>query len=92
MIEECVGYYDPLFFLRREVNCLDDLYPGRIESYTYKRGKDIARDDRLIFTVKYYFETIGEGRAKKVRHCTRMELLDLLIYQEQVSEENEKTV
>ena len=73
---------DPTFFLGRLVKCFNDCFPGHVEKYSYKRDKNISRECRLMFNVKYYFEAIGQGRAKKVLHCTKQELLGLLMVRE----------
>ena len=88
-IEEFEESNDAKFFLGRQVKCLKDIYPGRVEGFRYKRKRDIQSNQWLVFTVKYYFDTIGEGRAKKVLEIGKEELLNLLIYQQQVEEPDE---
>ena len=89
-MEEFQASMDPTFFLRRRVHCLNQTFPGQVDSYTFKRNKNLARHQRLVFKVKYYFDTVGEGRAKKVLSCTKDELLNMLIVREIEDEGDEE--
>ena len=61
---------------------LYDKYPGRVELTKNQKGRDIKREERRIFIVKYYNDIVGEGRAKKVVSYTKAELLPLLVVRE----------
>jgi len=74
---------DENFFVKSDVQPLDGIYPGRVESWKMKRGKNLQPDERVMFTVKYYKEVIGEGRAKKVLECTKAELLPIFVVREE---------
>ena len=71
-----------LIFLGRQVNCFDDKYPGRVEEFKRRRATNLSRDQRLVFKIRYYYESIGVGTAKKVLKCSKNELPQLLVVRE----------
>ena len=66
----------------RPVCALEDKYPGRVEETRNLRGKELTREERRIFVVKYYLNTVGEGKAKRVIEYKRAQLLPLLTVRE----------
>ena len=56
-IDDFESCHNPNFFLRRQVKCLNDIYPGHVAKYSYKRGKDLDQNSRLVFVIKWYFES-----------------------------------
>ena len=46
------------------------------------RGKEFTREERRILIVKYYLNTVGEGKAKRVKDYNRAQLIPLLIVRE----------
>lgn len=87
--EDFENSYEPKYFLKREVRPLDGKYPGRVEAHQQRRG-DYTPATRGVFTVRYYRDIIGNGRAARVMKYTRGELIPLLLVREEaeVREEN----
>jgi len=43
----------------------------------------LSREERRVWTIKYYRETLGEGKAKKKVQCNKEELLPLLVIRDE---------
>ena len=58
---------------------MDGRHTGRVEETRNLKGKGLCREERRVWTITYYRETLGEGKAKKKIQCTNEELLPLLV-------------
>ena len=77
--EDDISQIDYSKFVGRLVSALDGRYPGMVKETRNLRARDIPAQRRRIFIVKYYRESIDEGKAKAVLQYTREELLPLLV-------------
>ena len=41
--------------------------------------KNLAREERILWMIKYYKKTLGEQRSKKKIGCTKEEVIPLLV-------------
>ena len=53
-LEDFEQNIDPTYLLRRPICPLEDKYPGRVEETRNLRGKELTREERRIYVVKYY--------------------------------------
>ena len=54
-------------------------HPGRVEATRNLKGRTLSREERRVWTIKNYRETLGEVRAKMKMQFTKEELLPLLV-------------
>ena len=83
--DDFVNVNDPKYFVGREVRPLDGRHPGRVDQTRNLKGKGLSREERRVWTIKYYRDTLGEGKAKKKVQCTKEELLPLLVIRDEAN-------
>ena len=66
-LEDFEENIDPTYLLGRPVCPLEDKYPGRVEETRNLRGKELTREERRVYVVKYYLNTV-QGNIKISSH------------------------
>ena len=61
----------------------DGRYPGKVEETRNLERKNLDREERRVWRIKYYRETLGEERAKKKIYCTKEELIKILVIKDE---------
>ena len=56
--DDFVNTIDTKYVFGREVRTFDGRYHGRVEETRNPKGKNLTREERIVWTIKYYRETL----------------------------------